>query len=53
MIWEKEDVPEDWRKGVIVKLPKKEDLSNCNNGSGIITLLSVPGKVFCAILLID
>ena len=35
---------------MIITLPKKGDLSNCNNWRGI-TLLSVPGKVFCAVLL--
>ena len=35
---------------MIVKLPKKGDLSNCNSWREI-TLLSVPGTVLCAILL--
>ncbi|CAH1266795.1 Hypp3576 [Branchiostoma lanceolatum] len=48
--WQDEQVPRDWRDGVIVKLPKKGDLSDCNNWRGI-TLLSIPGKVFCAVLL--
>ena len=48
--WEEEEVPGEWRQGVIVKLPKKGNLSNCDNWRGI-TLLSVPGKVFSAILL--
>jgi len=26
-----ENVPEEWRQGIIVKLPKKGDISNCNN----------------------
>ena len=50
LIWSREEVPEDWRKGIIVPLPKKGALSNCNNWRGI-TLLSIPGKVFCAVLL--
>ena len=49
-IWEKEDIPEDWSKGLIVKLPKKGDLQQCDNWRGI-TLLSIPSKVFCKILL--
>jgi len=36
----------DWRNGVIIPLPKKGDMADCNNWRGI-TLLSVPGKVFC------
>ena len=43
-IWELESMPEDWRKGLIIKLPKKGDLTKCGNWRGI-TLLSVVGKV--------
>ena len=49
MIWKKENVPSDWRKGIITCLPKKGDLSDCNNWRGI-TLLSVPSKVFTRII---
>jgi len=45
-----EEMPEDWKEGYIVNLPKKGYLSNCANYQGI-TLLSVPGKVFSKILL--
>ncbi|KAL1276316.1 hypothetical protein QQF64_035939 [Cirrhinus molitorella] len=38
------------KDGHIIKLPKKGDLSNCENYRGI-TLLSVPGKIFNRILL--
>ena len=47
--WKEKCVPDDWRKAVI-KLPKKGDISDCNNWRGI-TLLSVLGKVFCLIIL--
>ena len=50
LCWTQEQVPEEWRKGLIVKLPKKGNISDCNNWRGV-TLLSVPSKVFCAILL--
>ena len=50
MIWHAEEVPADWRRGVIVTLPKKGNLADCNNWRGI-TLLSIPGKVFCSVLL--
>lgn len=43
-------MPEDWKKGHLVKLPKKRDLSSCNNWRGI-TLLSIPGKVLTRIIL--
>ena len=45
LMWEKEEVPQDWKEGYIVKLPKKGDLGLCKNYIGIM-LLSVPGKVF-------
>uniref|UniRef100_A0A672RFP6 Reverse transcriptase domain-containing protein n=1 Tax=Sinocyclocheilus grahami TaxID=75366 RepID=A0A672RFP6_SINGR len=48
--WAAAQVPEDWRRGVIIKLPKKGNIADCNNWRGI-TLLSVPGKVFCIVLL--
>ena len=49
-IWLSETIPADWCKGLIIKLPKKGDLSNCDNWRGI-TLLSLPSKIFCRILL--
>ena len=41
-IWEEEQVPADWKEGYLIKIPKKGDLSKCENYRGI-TLLSVPG----------
>ena len=49
-IWESDTIPSDWAKGLIVKLPKKGNLQNCDNWRGI-TLLSIPGKIFCRVLL--
>ena len=49
-LWHAEAVPEEWRQGIIISLPKKGCLSDCNNWRGI-TLLSVPGKAFCSIIL--
>ena len=49
-IWENEVIPRDWDKGLIVKLPKKGDRKDCDNWRGI-TILSIPSKVFCKILL--
>ena len=49
-IWREECFPKDWKDGHLVKLPKKGDLSNCNNYRGI-TLLSIPGKIFNRIIL--
>ena len=50
-IWDKETIPNDWGKGLIIKIPKKKgNLQVCDNWRGI-TLLSIPSKVFCTILL--
>ena len=49
-IWEKEEIPTDWKEGLIVTVPKKGNLSECKNWRGI-TLLSVPSKILCRILL--
>ena len=43
-IWDKEEVPSQWNKGLIAKVPKKGDLTNCSCWRGI-TLMSVPAKV--------
>ena len=49
-IWEGKKLPEDWTEGVIVKIPKKSALNNCNNWRGI-TLLSVPSKILAKIII--
>ena len=49
-IWMLEEIPKDWKNGTIVKIPKKGGLTDCNHWRGI-PLLSVPGKVFCSIIL--
>jgi len=49
-VWKSEQVPRDWKDGIIIPLPKKGDLKDCNNWRGI-TLLSVPGKVMAGIIL--
>ena len=48
--WDTEEVPQEWRKGYIIKLPKKGDLSECKNWRGI-QLLSLPSKIFTRIIL--
>nr|KAG5687140.1 hypothetical protein BaRGS_019218 [Batillaria attramentaria] len=48
-IWEKEEVPAQWKEGIVIKLPEG-DLRDCSNYRGIM-LLSVPGKVLNRILL--
>ncbi|CAH8613024.1 unnamed protein product [Schistosoma curassoni] len=49
-IWDEEQVPKDWKEGLLIKIPKKGDLSKCDNYRSI-TLLSIPGKVFNRVLL--
>ena len=51
IIWHKELTPSEWGKGIILPLPKKGDLSYCNNNRGI-TLLDIAGKVFFTIMLL-
>ena len=43
-------VPDDWKRGLLVKLTKKGDLSWCGNWRGIM-LLSIPSKVLTRIIL--
>ena len=50
LIWTKEEMPIDWKKGLLVKLPKHGDLSKCGKWRGI-TLLSIPSKVLTKIIL--
>lgn len=49
-IWEKEETPSEWAKGILVTLPKKGDLSKCQNWRGI-TLMSTPCKILGSILI--
>jgi len=48
--WEKEEIPDDWKRGLLVKLTKKGDLSRCGNWRGIM-LLSIPSKVLTRVIL--
>jgi hypothetical protein len=34
-IWQEEKYPNDWNKGIVIKLPKKGYLSICNNWRGM------------------
>ena len=48
-VWNEMVIPKEWTTGLIIKLPKKGDLSNCNNWRGI-TLLSLEGKIMSMII---
>lgn len=48
-IWEQEEIPRDWKEGLLIKLPQKGDLRVCSNYRGV-TFLSIPGKVLNRIL---
>ncbi len=37
-VWETEQIPEDWKTGLIIPLPKKGDLSDCGNWRGVMLL---------------
>jgi len=43
-------VPREWNDGIIIIIPQKGDLKDCNNWRGV-TLLSVSGKVMAEIIL--
>ena len=49
-IWDRRKIPDDWNKGIIIKIPKKGALSDCNNWRGI-TLLSTPCKILAKVIM--
>nr|KAG5694275.1 hypothetical protein BaRGS_031993 [Batillaria attramentaria] len=49
-VWEEEEVPEKWKKGLIVKIPKKGDLKECKNWRGV-TLLPVDSKIMGRVII--
>jgi len=49
-IWKEEKISEDWEEALIIRIPKKGDLSYCNNQRGF-TLLSIPSKILTRIIL--
>ena len=50
LIWNVESTPKDWSRMVVTPIHKKGDKLNPENYRAI-SLLSIPGKVFCRILL--
>ena len=49
-IWNEEDIPQDWKLGLLVKLPKKGDLCLRKNWGGIMHLPAA-SKVLCKVIL--
>ena len=49
-IWNKEELPEEWKESIIVPIHKKGDKTDCNNYRGI-SLLSTTYTIFFNILL--
>ena len=49
-VLDKEVMPDTWKRGTIIKLPKKGNLSDCNTRRGII-LLSITSKMCCRFIL--
>ena len=47
--WRMKQVPDDWKRGIIVPIHKKGSTMDCSNYRGI-TMLSVPGKIYARIL---
>jgi hypothetical protein len=50
IIWNTQQVPEEWKTGLLVKIPKKGDLSRCENWRGI-TLLCAASKILTRVML--
>jgi hypothetical protein len=49
-IWNKEELPDQWKESIIVTVHKKGDKTDCNNYRGI-SLLSTPYKILLNILI--
>ena len=48
-VWREKQVPTEWHHALLVPIPKKGDLSVCDNWRGI-SLLDVMGKLFARVL---
>jgi hypothetical protein len=48
-VWNKEELPDQWKESIIVPIHKKDDKTDCNNYCGI-SLLSASYKILSNIL---
>ena len=48
-VWKEGRVPQDWRDAMLIPIPKKGDLSHCDNWRGI-SLLDTVGKLFAKVI---
>ena len=48
-VWEERRVPQEWADATLIPIPKKGNLSDCNNWRGIV-LLDVVGKVVARVI---
>jgi len=35
IVWDSDQIPNEWKQGLIIKLTKKSDLTECRNWRGI------------------
>jgi hypothetical protein len=49
-VWNKEELPDQWKESIIVRVHKKGDKTDCNNYRGI-SLLSTSYKILLNILI--
>ena len=47
-VWDKENLPDDWKKGILVKLPNKGEITCAGIWRGI-TLLCIPANIMAKI----
>jgi hypothetical protein len=48
-VWDSGQIPSEGKQGLIIKLPKKDDLTECHNWRGI-TLLNTICKILATII---
>jgi hypothetical protein len=49
-IWNKEELPQQWKESIIIPIHKKDDKTDCNNYRGV-SILSTAYKILSSILL--